>query len=66
MLDYAVNGVAFWSVDDIRARNEQTCRQRGIDPDEQLREFLVALDAKRRSFRFRRRARPRVLSPERC
>jgi hypothetical protein len=33
---------------------------------QRLLAVLVALDAKRRSFRFRRRARPRVLSPERC
>jgi hypothetical protein len=42
MLDYAANGVAFWSVDDIRSRYEETCRQRGIDPDEKLRECLGA------------------------
>ena len=41
MLDYAANGVAFWSVDDIRARYEETCRQRGTDPDSKLRECLA-------------------------
>lgn len=45
MLDYAANGVAFWSVDDIRARFEETCRQHGVDPDEKLRECLGANDA---------------------
>ena len=34
MLDYAANGVAFWSVDDIQARYEASCRQRSVDPDE--------------------------------
>ena len=40
MLDYAANGVAFWSVDDIRARYEQTCIQNEVDPDEKLRVCL--------------------------
>jgi hypothetical protein len=40
MLDYAANGVAFWSVDDIRVRYEETCRRQGFDPDEKLRECL--------------------------
>jgi hypothetical protein len=42
MLDYAANGVAFWSVDEMRARYEVTCRQQTIDPDEKLAEFLGA------------------------
>jgi hypothetical protein len=40
MLDYAANGIAFWSVDDIRARYEETCRRQGFDPDEKLSECL--------------------------
>ena len=45
MLDYAANGVAFWSVEDIRSRYEDTCRRQGVDPDQQLRECLGADDA---------------------
>ena len=45
MLDYAANGVAFWSVDDIRSRYEETCRRQGIDPGEKLRECLGSDDA---------------------
>jgi hypothetical protein len=40
MLDYAANGVAFWPVEEIRARYEATCRERTTDPDEKLAEFL--------------------------
>ncbi len=45
MLDYAANGVAFWSVDDIRSRFEESCRRQGTDPDAKLRECLGADDA---------------------
>ena len=41
MLDYAANGVAFWSVEDIRSRYEDTCRRQGVDPDQRLRECLA-------------------------
>lgn len=44
MLDYAANGVAFWSVEEIRSRFAQTCGERNIDPDERLSEFLGAND----------------------
>jgi hypothetical protein len=46
MLDYAANGVAFWSVEEIRSRFEGTCRERSIDPDERLSEFLGANDGR--------------------
>jgi hypothetical protein len=40
MLDYAANGVVFWSVEEIRNRFETSCNERGINPDEKLAEFL--------------------------
>ena len=49
MLDYAANGVAFWSVEEIRSRYERTCGERKIDPNEKLTEFL-GTEAEREDF----------------
>ena len=38
MLDYAANGVAYWTVDEIRARYESTCQQMGRDPNQLIME----------------------------
>jgi hypothetical protein len=40
MLDYAANGVAFWSVEDIWRRYEATCAEGNVDPNEKFAEFL--------------------------
>ena len=36
MLDYAANAVVYLPVADIRARFEQTCAKKGIEPDQEL------------------------------
>jgi hypothetical protein len=36
MLDYAANAVAYWPVEDIRAKFESQCEETGADPDEEL------------------------------
>jgi hypothetical protein len=40
MLDYAANGVAFWSVENIRRRYKATCAERNAEPIEKLADFL--------------------------
>jgi len=40
MLDYAANGLAFWTVDDIRRNFQATCHADTKDPDTVLAEFL--------------------------
>src|SRR5262245_45008849 len=40
MLDYAANAVVHWPVEAIRARFEETCRQRTVDPTQEI-ETLV-------------------------
>jgi hypothetical protein len=40
MLDYAANAVAYWPVDDIKAKFEKRCEKIGEDPDEALAELL--------------------------
>lgn len=40
MLDYAANAVAYWPVDDIKAKFERRCETIGEDPDEALAEHL--------------------------
>jgi hypothetical protein len=40
MLDYAANAVAYWPVDDIKAKFEKRCESIGEDPDEALAEHL--------------------------
>jgi hypothetical protein len=40
MLDYAANGVVFWSIEEIKARFERSCSQRQVNPDELLAGFL--------------------------
>ena len=41
MLDYAANGVACWSVEEIRRRCAATCAERNVEPNEQLTEFVA-------------------------
>lgn len=40
MLDYAANAVAYWPVEEIRAKFESRCESLGEDPDELLTQFL--------------------------
>ena len=40
MLDYAANAVVYWPVEEIKAKFEDTCSKRNVDPDETLRNFL--------------------------
>lgn len=40
MLEYAANGVAYWPVEGMQAQFKANCQQRGLDPDQQLGEFL--------------------------
>lgn len=40
MLDYAANAVVYWPVEEIRAKFEETCGKRSLDPDDVLRDFL--------------------------
>ena len=41
MLDYAANAVAYWPVEEIRAKFEATCSARQVDPEEELAGLLV-------------------------
>ncbi len=36
MLDYAANGVAYWTADSIRSSFEATCAKKGKDPEQEL------------------------------
>jgi hypothetical protein len=36
MLDYAANAVVYWPVEAIRARFEESCRKRGVDPTKEV------------------------------
>src|SRR5215472_6845961 len=40
MLDYAANAVVYWPVEAIRARFEEGCRQRGVDPAKEIETLL--------------------------
>ena len=40
MLDYAANAVAYWPVEEVRARFESRCKDEGIDPEAELSDFL--------------------------
>lgn len=40
MLDYAANGTAYWSIEQIRAAFDTQCERRGLEPDAVLTEFL--------------------------
>jgi hypothetical protein len=40
MLDYAANAVLYWPVETIRARFEETCRQRATDPAKEIETLL--------------------------
>lgn len=44
MLDYAANAVAYWPIEQIRARFEMRCEAEGTDPDETLEDFLAGAD----------------------
>jgi hypothetical protein len=39
MLDYAANGVAYWSIDQLLAAYKRTAEAEGVDPDTKLIEF---------------------------
>ena len=47
MLDYAANAVVHWPVDRIRTAFETTNANRGLDPDEVLRELVEDADLER-------------------
>lgn len=40
MLDYAANGSAYWSLEQVIAAFERRCEREGVDPEAQLAEFL--------------------------
>lgn len=40
MLDYAANGLAFWTIDDLRSTFETTCEEDDRNPEEVLKGFL--------------------------
>lgn len=40
MLDYAANAVVYWPANEIEAKFEETCRQKGADSSEELEQFL--------------------------
>ena len=40
MLDYAANAVAYWPVEEIKAKFESRCNNDGDDPDAELVELL--------------------------
>jgi len=40
MLDYAANAVVYWPVEEIRSQFRATCESKGLDPDEELIDFL--------------------------
>jgi hypothetical protein len=40
MLDYAANAIAYWSVEEVRARFEARCKEDGLDPEVMLSEFV--------------------------
>ncbi len=41
ILDYAANGISFWSLDEIRNRFEKQCATSGADTEQVLSEFLM-------------------------
>jgi hypothetical protein len=40
MLDYAANAVAYWSVEEVKARFESRCQDGGLDPEAELAGLL--------------------------
>src|SRR5271165_5800672 len=40
MLDYAANAVAYWPVEEIKAKFESRCKEDGVVPEAELAEFL--------------------------
>ncbi len=40
MLDYAANAVAYWPVEEIKARFESRCKEDGVEPDAELAGLL--------------------------
>jgi hypothetical protein len=45
MLDYAANAVVYWPVESIRLQFEARCTERGIDPEQELKERLDSDDS---------------------
>lgn len=45
MLDYAANAVLYWPIDTIRQRFEETCRDRSLEPDMVVAEFIGVRDS---------------------
>lgn len=43
MLDYAANAVAYWPVEEVKARFERRCQSEGKDPDATLSAFVQEL-----------------------
>src|SRR4051812_37019620 len=41
MLDYAANAVAYWPVEEIKAKFESRCNEDGLDPEAELSGFLA-------------------------
>ena len=42
MLDYAANAMSYWSIEYIQNCYEATCDRQGVNPEQQLLDFLVA------------------------
>lgn len=40
MLDYAANGVVYWSVETLRAQFDKSCQERGTDAEQEVANFL--------------------------
>ncbi len=49
MLDYAANAIVYWPIEAIRARFEDNCRQRGVDPAKEV-EMLLGPDSDKEIF----------------
>ena len=45
ILDYAANAVVYWTIDSIRSKFEERCRDLGVDPDQELVEKLDRSEA---------------------
>jgi hypothetical protein len=49
MLDYAANGVVYWSAESLRAQFEKSCQERGTDAEQEVTDFL-GVDGEKESF----------------
>jgi hypothetical protein len=49
LLDYGANAVVYWPAESIRARFEETCRQRGVEPDKEVAS-LVGVESAAEEF----------------